>query len=95
MKRDNMESMSPWLKLLLQTEATDLRAGVGVGVESSSLFPDKRHLICVSDVSKEVGREINAEARERELIFIKYLLCTGFFPYLSHLIFTVDLRHRF
>lgn len=39
--------MSTWLKLLLQTEATDLRAGLGVGVESSSLFPDKSHLICV------------------------------------------------
>ena len=43
--------MSTWLKLL-QGEATDLRAGreVGVGLKSTSLFPEKSCLVCVSDV---------------------------------------------
>ena len=44
-------SLSTWLKLL-QGEATDLRAGreVGVGLKSTSLFPEKSCLVCVSDV---------------------------------------------
>lgn len=52
--------MSTWLKLLLQIEATDLRAGMGVGVESFSLFPEKSHLMCVSGgfVRRMAGRYI-------------------------------------
>ena len=86
--------MSTWLKLL-RGEATDLRAGreVGVGLKSTSLFPDRSCLVCVSDVGcvcvcvcvcEEVSREINAEVWGREFLFIKHLLCAGFFLFLSH-----------